>query len=119
MSNEQLATQQIRSSDWTRIIQERNSSGLTITEYCSQMGISQTAYYYWLRKLRRAALSSAGVELVEIKDPAVPELPCAQNQSGVFSTEATISVGSLLISVNSGTPRDLIQVLMEAAAHVK
>ena len=67
MSQEQVATQQIRSSDWAQIIQNRNSSGLTISEYCSQMGISETAYYYWLRKLRRAALSSAGIELVEIK----------------------------------------------------
>ena len=67
MSQEQVATQQIRSSDWAQIIQNRNSSGLTISEYCSQMGISETAYYYWLRKLRRAALSSGGIELVEIK----------------------------------------------------
>ena len=119
MNSEQLATQQIRSSDWAQIIQERNASGLTITEYCSQMGISETAYYYWLRKLRRAALSSTGVELVEIKESAAQALSCAKHQSHSFSAEATISVGSLLISVNRNTPRELILTLMEAAAHVK
>ena len=119
MSQEQVATQQIRSSDWAQIIQNRNSSGLTISEYCSQMGISETAYYYWLRKLRRAALSSGGIELVEIKEPSSPVLPCAQPQSGGFSAEATISVGTLSISVNSNTPRELIRTLMEVAARAK
>ena len=119
MSQEQVATQQIRSSDWAQIIQNRNSSGLTISEYCSQMGISETAYYYWLRKLRRAALSSGGIELVEIKEHSSPVLPCVQPQSGGFSAEATISVGTLLISVNSNTPRELIRTLMEVAARAK
>ena len=119
MSQEQVAKQQIRSSDWAQIIQNRNSSGLTISEYCSQMGISETAYYYWLRKLRRAALSSGGIELVEIKEPSSPVLPYVQPQNGGFSAEAIISVGTLSISVNRNTPRDLIQSLMEVAACAK
>ena len=51
MNQEQIATQQVRLSDWTRIVQERNASGLTISDYCAQSGISETAYYFWLRKL--------------------------------------------------------------------
>ena len=119
MSQEQLATQQFRSAEWSRIIQERTTSGLTISEYCEQAGVSETAYYYWLRKLRRVAMASSGVELVEIKEPdAQPSLSVSHNYKG-FVAEATISAGALSISVNSSTPRELIRTLMEVAAHVE
>lgn len=119
MSQEQLATQQFRTAEWSRIIQERTSSGLTISEYCEHAGISETAYYYWLRKLRKAAIASSGIELVEIKEPdALPALSATHNLKD-FAIEATISAGTLSINVNSKTPRELIRTLMEVAAHVE
>ncbi len=41
---------------WRTIIQERNNSGLTIDEYCSQNGLSRNSYFYWLRLVREELL---------------------------------------------------------------
>lgn len=42
-----LATNQIRLSEWTRIIKDRCQSGLKVDEYCEQHHLSRHAYYYW------------------------------------------------------------------------
>jgi len=43
---------------WAQIIEGRSQSGLTIAEYCKAEGLTINGYYYWLRKLRAAALST-------------------------------------------------------------
>ncbi len=48
----QLATNQIRLSEWTSIIKDRCQSGLKVEEYCKQHHLSRHAYYYWLRKVK-------------------------------------------------------------------
>ena len=60
-----------RKQQWTQIIRECQSSGLSNKEYCRQHGISEKNYYYWLRKLRSAAAEGIP-QIVEIEPPAMP-----------------------------------------------
>ncbi len=53
-----LATNQIRLQQWAAIIKERCESGLKVNEYCELHRLSHNAYYYWLRKIRKAALTN-------------------------------------------------------------
>ena len=55
-----LATRQIRIQQWAAIIKDRTSSGLKVDDYCRLHDISRDAYYYWLRKVKEAALSQSG-----------------------------------------------------------
>ena len=50
-----LVTEKYRASQWMEIIKDRKDSGLGVDEYCKINGISRHAYYYWQRKLRKAA----------------------------------------------------------------
>ena len=61
-----------RRQQWTQIILECQNSGLSNKEYCRQNGISEKAYYYWLRKLRSAAAESIP-QIVEVEPPAAME----------------------------------------------
>ena len=123
MNQNQIVAQQVRYSEWAGMVRDRQESGLSVAEYCKQNNISETAYFYRLRRVRHAAIQASGLEFVELKDSdevsSIPVLPVQKTSSSTFSAEATISVGALLISVNSCTPRELIRTLMEAAAHVK
>ncbi len=120
MNQNQLVAQQVRVSEWTRIIQDRAASGMTVTEYCKQSGFSETAYYYWLRKVRKTAIANSRLEFVELKEPSdTPALSATSNRGNDFVTEATISAGTFTININSKTPRELIRTLMEVAAHVE
>ena len=56
-----------RMETWRQIIQDCQKSGLSNKAYCQQQGISEKTYYYWLRKLRTAAVEQAAPQLMELK----------------------------------------------------
>ena len=37
---------QVRIQEWMELIKERNSSGMTIREWCQIKGLSENQYYY-------------------------------------------------------------------------
>ena len=58
----------LRLQSWTEVIRAKQESGLTNREFCAQHGIAEKTYYYWLRKVRQAALECAPPELVRLED---------------------------------------------------
>ncbi len=60
---------------------------MKVDEYCQSRGITRDMYFYWLRKVKEAALDSSGIELVELKEPE-PSQP--SDASSPFTTEAII-----------------------------
>ena len=60
-----------RLQSWMEIIRECEESGLSNREFCSQRGISEKTYYYWLRKIRTAAATVIEPQLVRVDNPAI------------------------------------------------
>ena len=58
-----------RLQSWMEIIRECEESGLSNREFCSQRGISEKTYYYWLRKIRTAAATVIEPQLVRVDNP--------------------------------------------------
>ena len=56
-----------RMEQWRQIIQDCQKSGLSNRAYCQQQGISEKTYYYWLRKLRMAAVEQAAPQIMELE----------------------------------------------------
>ena len=56
-----------RMEQWKQIIQDCQKSGLSNKVYCQQQGISEKTYYYWLRKLRTAAVEQAAPQIMELE----------------------------------------------------
>lgn len=54
MKIRQIKTQ-MHIQEWTKLIDARQSSGLSIKEWCEQNNLSQSKYYYYLKKLRLLA----------------------------------------------------------------
>ena len=46
---------QIHMQEWAKLIDARQDSGLTIKQWCNQNNVSETQYYYYLKKLRLAS----------------------------------------------------------------
>ena len=100
-----LATTQYRLHQWAEIIKARNASGMKIDEYCKQNNLSRDAYYYWLRKLKKATLQQSG--MVEISKPGTLASP------DTFHTEMIIARGKFELMVNNDTPSELIARVFE------
>ena len=56
---------QVRLSQWSEMVREREESGLSIREFCAGKAISPKTYYYRLRKLREAAIEASTPEIVQ------------------------------------------------------
>ena len=105
----QLATSQIRLQNWVAIIRDQKSSGLTIKDYCQEHGLSQNAYYYWLRKSRRAALQATDISFTEV--PVANPAPVYPDTG--FTPQLTVQIGEATIGVNSSTPEPLLAMVCE------
>jgi hypothetical protein len=54
VNTREIATE-YRLKHWAQVMQERNASGMSIRAYCKSISLHENVYYYWQRKLRKAA----------------------------------------------------------------
>ena len=110
--NTKLATTQIRMTEWAAIIKDCKSSGMKVHDYCQLHDISRDAYYYWLRKVKTAALQQAG--FVELP---LPELKSVHGTD--FTTQLVIKAAGNEISINNDTPAELIARVLDVIRHAQ
>ena len=120
--NTKLATTQIRMTQWAAIIKDRHDSGLKIDDYCEQHGISRNAYYYWLRKVKEAALTQT--EFVEIQTGSAeletPVEPYAsQGNESSFLPQMLVSVNGISMGICQNTPMDLLARVIGVVRHAE
>ena len=107
----QLATQKYRLEQWTGIIHSRIESGQTVKEFCSQNGISETQYFYWLRRVRAAAIEAAGSQFAELTEPVEAA------QATTNTPDVTIELNGVRIHVNSNAHRSTLSMVMEVLSN--
>ena len=115
--NTKLATTQIRLTEWAAVIKDCKASGLKVDDYCQQHNISRDSYYYWLRKVKEAALKQAG--FVELPTPESGSLHSVGTTTTAFATQMTIKTGNLELGINSETPSELIRRVLEVVSHAQ
>lgn len=117
--NTKLATRQIRLNEWAAIIKDCKASGLKVDTYCEQHGLSRNSYYYWLRKVKEAALLQAGfVELPASMAEHESSKPI-ENNALTFDTRMVIKLNGTELCVNEHTSSELISRVVEIINHVK
>ena len=124
MSTREVATA-YRMSQWAQIMHERASSGVSIAEFCLAKGINRSAYFYWQRKLRKAACihmaeeqSKNLTELVPSTFAEVKILQESEKQSTLADDgQLKAEFGSMKIVVDSRYPvANLASLLRELIA---
>ncbi len=103
----QKVTAEYRLSKWMQVIQEKQCSGQSVKEFCRDTGISSNAYFYWQRKLRKAAC--AGISKLEEPVNCVPEgwIQLAQGQE--IKSTLDIEVGGCRVTVDAETDPELLK----------
>ena len=117
-------THQMRREQWSKIISECLASGQSKTAWCKQNGISDKAFFYWQKILRREAYALAvpadkASSLPTVLQPTtVPfvELKFEQNTSegsvyNDFKPDAVIQAKGLLIGLTNSASPDLINAV--------
>ena len=102
-----LAAQQVRLTEWAGIIHARNESGQTVKEFCSQNGITETQYFYWLRRVRAAALQDHASSFAELPAPVQAQV------SSPDVADVIIELSSARIRVSNACNRNTLSMVME------
>ena len=103
--NTKLATRQIWSHEWAAIIKDCKASGQKVDIYCEQHGLSRDAYYYWLCKVKEAALKQAGFVELPVLRPEQPPSKTVEKGSSAFEIQMIIK--SKRLSLHNGYPESL------------
>ena len=117
--NAKLATRQIRLNEWAVIIKDCKASGQKVDIYCEQYGLSRDAYYYWLRKVKEAALKQAGfVELSTLISEQTP-FKIMEKGASAFETQMIIKINEIEICVNENSSSELVSRTLEIIRHAQ
>lgn len=90
-----------RLARWTEMVTRCRNSGRTVKSWCEQEGINEKTYYYWQRRIYRAACQQT--EFVEM--PVLNETP---------AIAVEISVNGIVAAVHTGADADTIQNVLTA-----
>ena len=109
MNEIQTVTKNMKLQQWSDIIQACKASGQRVDDYCADHDISRNAYYYWLRKVREAALEQSRCIFTEVNQPSSVNSPSHSEASSV-----SICLGDAVIHVSEGASRQLLHMAIEA-----
>lgn len=130
--NVRAATQEIRQKQWASVIKDRIQSGMTVNAYCKANGITRDAYFYWLRKIKQAALeeghparageyekaeAEAGSGFVEL----IPEKHTSEVPREVMTAEGRIiiKIGEISVQVEGDTSPAFLRTVLRAVKDVE
>ncbi|URN85234.1 IS66 family insertion sequence element accessory protein TnpA [Acetobacterium wieringae] len=99
-----------RMEQWTQLIQDQRSSGMTVKVWCQQNLVKETSYYYWLKRIRQQA---CGQEMVSTQlEPDEPvtfaKLPMSLGKTN-RSPAVVINLPSATIEVMDGAAPETIE----------
>ena len=129
MVNTREVATEYRLSHWAQIVRERAESGISIRAYfvdipCKEIGICENTYFYWQRRLRKAACEQLGkyeaeeksarpcfVEVEVAEQRVLPALP-APSLPAPSPSQLQIKVAGVQITVDSAYPREQLVALL-------
>ncbi len=109
------AKNRVRMEQWTALIRDCKSSGMKVEAWCAANGVSRDSSYYWLRKLRKAALEQNGMQNIpansskvtfsrlEVADTDLPSRP-----------SVTLKLSSATIEITNGVSLHTLEAVLLA-----
>ncbi len=115
-------------SEWQRQIEERQSGGYSIEEWCQMQGISKGCYYHRLRRVRKYLCQITGVlpkaprekhsesgseqQIVPLKE--ITDRCSHTPAVGSEESKIEISYGEVKVAFKGSVEKEVLQVVLEA-----
>ena len=104
--------EQVQLAEWQRQIQARQEQGLTVDEWCSSLGISQTTYYYRLRKVREHLCQATEMLPKSANEHQI--IPIQTVATEIPKSQIEIKLGELSVSFTGEASPDALKAVIEA-----
>jgi len=115
--------QQYRLSQWTQQIRECRSSGQTVTCWCAEHNIKETTYFYWLRRIRKAAcealpsMNEGNNSIVPLNIP-IARVAAESADRQVFP-DIIIRCDAMTLEIHNNASQTLIENTLRALQNVR
>lgn len=108
MNTQKIATG-YRLSQWAKVIQARQESGQNVKDFCRATGISKNQYFYWQRKLRKAACTELALQEKTMHPAPGGWVQLAPIQAQQIKATLNIEISGFHISVDAQTDPELLK----------
>jgi putative transposase len=95
--NTREIVEEYRLSHWAQIMHDRVSSGMSIRSYCKLAGFHENVYYYWQRKLRKAALQDLSPK--PLQEAGISEKALMPSGWAICKTAAPTEKKALVVEI--------------------
>jgi len=104
-----------RMEQWMPLIKECQASGMPVKSWCQENDIKESAYYYWLKKIRRKACAQHLPD-VQTENQKPAEFAKLQVDTGTTGTGAAVIIHlpSATIEVKEGTSQKTLEAVLLA-----
>ena len=111
---------EVQLAEWQRQIQERQEQGMTVDEWCANLGIGKGAYYHRLRKVREYMCKSMGLEESgKEKEASHPTAVVSVHTPQIKENAAIeMQLGDLQIKFNENPDAEQLKVVLAALTGV-
>ena len=92
------AKNSIQMRNWENMILDRQSSGLTVEQWCARENISKSVYYYHLRKVRQSYCEQIPVAVADLSESISSADPSVRISSEKIKVEITGTVSGDMLS---------------------
>jgi len=121
-------TYEVRLSHWTTVVEgcQARPESQSAKQWLSEHGIPEKKYYYWLRRVRKAALAGMQQALPAVQDarqtaaaapPALIEIPASEVLPEAAAPAVTIRTRRSTIEISSSVPSAELVKLLKAVSH--
>ncbi|WP_104373666.1 IS66 family insertion sequence element accessory protein TnpA [Desulfocucumis palustris] len=107
-----------RMEHWMPLIKECQASGMSVKSWCQQNDIKESAYYYWLKRIRREACAKQ-LPAVQTENQKPVEFAKLRVETGTAGTDAAVIIHlpSATVEVREGTSqKTLVSVILALKA---
>ncbi len=111
MSNQMSEVSLVKINQWGMMIKAANESPLGRADWCKANGVSESAFYYWQRKVRKYALNA----MLSVQD-ASAEKSANDNSPDFFEITLT---GQNNLPINHNNPTVHTQVSEPLSSHAR
>ena len=119
MDQVSIAKSELRLHQWTKLIADRQSSGMTVKAWCALHDINEKTYYYWLHKIRKLALENSPVPVGSTL-PKVVETPVSfkklevKSPVGGMQAAVIVHLPQATVEVAHGTDQQTVEAVLRA-----
>ena len=113
-------TTEYRMAHWAGILQERQESGQSVKEYCTNAGMHVNVFYYWQRKLREAAynkMTEMGAQTTSLTPQGFMEVKLTQlspspTHPEISRSQAVVETCGVRVTIGSDYPLEKMTALL-------